>query len=103
MLSTRFGKSQDLISRTIFPILFDQFLPTQEGTFIDHLNYLEKVRVIDDAQWWFEIRDIRNSLTHEYFDDAGIIAGAVNKLLEETPKLIAFWEELKPKVEALLR
>jgi len=33
---------------------------------IDILNILEKLNIIDDANKWDELREIRNSIAHEY-------------------------------------
>lgn len=35
-------------------------------SFVDKLNLLERVEIIEDAYWWKDLRDLRNKLSHEY-------------------------------------
>ena len=41
----------------------------QNMPFIDRLNRLEKLSIIDDAEKWLNLREIRNLVSHEYPDN----------------------------------
>jgi len=63
----RFSKLQDVIGSRLFPFLLNALAETTEDkAFIDILNRLERLGVIDSAQAWSELRRIRNDIAHEY-------------------------------------
>ncbi len=68
-LTSKFSRASDLytqkIIRTIWILLHEPFVP-----FIDMLNQAEKLSIIYSADQLFEIRDLRNQITHEYLPDA---------------------------------
>ncbi len=68
-LTSKFSRASDLytqkIIRTIGILLHEPFVP-----FIDMLNQAEKLSIIYSADQLFEIRDLRNQITHEYLPDA---------------------------------
>jgi len=66
----RFSKLQDTIGEKIFPTLLLFLEEEIEGLpFIDILNKLEKLGIIDSVTEWKSLRIIRNSLSHNYDDD----------------------------------
>lgn len=101
VIYSRFGKLQDTIGNKIFPAIL---AITGEAalTFIDKLNTLEKLRYLNHAAWWLEIRDLRNQITHDYDDDYETIAKHTNTLIEQSQKLLAYWHYLKPKLTTLI-
>jgi uncharacterized protein with HEPN domain len=50
--------------------------------FIDILNRLEKLRIIDSAQKWIELRKIRNDIAHEYPSNLNERIEGINILFE---------------------
>ncbi len=103
MLTTRFGKLQDTIGARIFSMILESLLETSGGetlTFIDKLNRLEKIDYLDDANWWIELRDIRNQLTHDYPDSA-LLCDHLNKLIPIAHELLNYWASLKEKIKKL--
>lgn len=63
----RFSKLQDLIGSRLFPFLLDSLAETTDDkAFIDILNRLERLEIIDSALKWSELRKIRNDIAHEY-------------------------------------
>ena len=57
------------------------------GTLRDFLNQAEKMNLIDDAEQWMQVRELRNITAHEYNDQD--LTGYFQKLLAEAPKLLA--------------
>lgn len=63
----RFSKLQDSMGARLFPLLLETLLePVQNMAFIDQLNRLEQLDIIDETKDWIEIRKIRNDVAHEY-------------------------------------
>ena len=63
----RFSKLQDLMGARLFPSILELLAePVYDKAFIDILNRLEKLHVIESATEWVELRNIRNDIAHEY-------------------------------------
>jgi uncharacterized protein Usg len=67
-------------------------------TMIDKINKLEKLNIIDDANLWFEMREIRHHLTHEYPDHPEITARYLNQMFNLAPKLLLLLENIKKRI-----
>ena len=100
MMTTRFGKLQDIIGLKIFPIILN-LLEEDAVAFIDKLNKLEKLGYIEDANWWVELRGIRNKITHDYPDDHDLICSHISVVIVKATELIEFWQKLKTKIARL--
>ena len=63
-----FSKLQDKIGAKLFrKVLYDlKEIDNQNLSMIDILNLLEKLEIIEDSKEWDLLREIRNSLAHEY-------------------------------------
>ncbi|MCF6332950.1 MAG: hypothetical protein L3J11_06665 [Draconibacterium sp.] len=63
----RFSKLQDIMGSRLFPAILEALAePVTEKAFIDILNRLEKLGILESAQSWIELRKIRNDIAHEY-------------------------------------
>jgi hypothetical protein len=63
----RFSKLQDIMGSRLFPSILELLAePVSEKAFIDILNRLEKLKIIESALQWIELRKIRNDIAHEY-------------------------------------
>jgi len=100
MMTTRFGKLQDIIGLKIFPIILN-LLEEDAVAFIDKLNKLEKLGYIEDANWWVELREIRNKIAHDYPDDHDLICSHISVVIVKAAELIEFWQKLKTKIARL--
>ena len=78
----RFSKLQD----TIGAKLFKSYLLAQgesiDKPFIDILNQLEKDKILSVDEW-FELRDLRNEIAHEYEDDTDNIQNILNTIYKK--------------------
>lgn len=99
----RFTKLQDAMGARIMPLISglisDNFDPRP---FIDHLNILEKNGAISSAEKWQELRNLRNSLAHEYPDNTGA-AEVLNLLMSEWINLRDMYYFLKLYYETRLK
>lgn len=100
MMTTRFGKLQDIIGSKIFPIILN-LLEEDAVAFIDKLNKLEKLGYIEDANWWVELHEIRNKIAHDYPDDHDLICSHISVVIIKAAELIEFWQKLKTKIARL--
>jgi len=69
-LTSRFARLQDGMI-PVFRTLSQ--LELEEGhveTILDLLNLMEKRRIVDSVQVWQRIRQLRNAVAHEYWDDS---------------------------------
>jgi len=89
----RFSKLQDLMGNRLFPLTLEALAePVTDKAFIDILNRLEKLEILDSAFSWIRLRKIRNDIAHEY--PASII-----ERIEGINYLINHMEELKIIIE----
>lgn len=101
LLINRFAKLQDYLGTKII----DVFLEDQGEIFIDNmtmidkLHKLEKLEMVDDAELWKQMREVRNNLVHEYPDNMGKTADNLNKLFMLAPKLLAILENIKKRLK----
>jgi len=86
----RFAKLQDTLGQRLFKYTL-KFLgeDIENKPFIDILNLLEKLTVIDSAKEWMELRGYRNELSHNYENNPQTAVELINtlflkqKILEE--------------------
>lgn len=93
----RFSKLQDAIGEKLFPAILI-FLKEKNITsrpFIDILNRLEKINLLDDKNQWLKLRERRNELAHEYDDNAPGMTAAINHIFENKNILIEVFLKIK--------
>jgi len=75
----RFTKLQDAMGSRLFPAIL-QYLQEQyeERPMLDKLNRLEKLRYLQSAEAWQNIRNTRNKFAHDYPDDWERNAALIN-------------------------
>ncbi|MBP9727246.1 MAG: hypothetical protein KBD83_07270 [Gammaproteobacteria bacterium] len=94
LYTSRFSKLQDLMGNALYPkLLASTGEPVDEMTFIDRLNRLEKLGVIDDAENWMKMRQIRNHLSHEYPDQPELTAEYLNDAFDFGVTLLRYLEK----------
>lgn len=89
---SRFARLQDMLVKRFFRALALEDDPAWAGSVRDLLNLMEKRRVIDSAQAWMELRELRNEMAHEYEDSA--LQALQERARRAAPLLLA----LKPQV-----
>ncbi len=81
IMSSRLAKLQDVIGKNIFPLILRLEKEEIDNlSFLDRLNLLEKLGILDSKNKWLELRDIRNSISHEYPDDEDLMIENLNKI-----------------------
>ena len=84
----RFLQLQDTIGNKLFPLILQGLGEyTQNMPFIDILNKLEKLSVIESTEKWLSLRENRNLVTHEYPDNEKEIVDGLNELHQQSQYL----------------
>lgn len=84
--SARFARASDIfLSQYLrtFVLLSDKGF---QGSMRDFLNVGEKLKIIDDAEAWMSIRELRNIFAHEYTEDE--LPSVFKRLLNECPRVL---------------
>ena len=73
----RYSKLQDSMGKKLFPAILENLGEDIENIpFIDLLNKLEKLELIEDQRQWLRLREVRNLVTREYpFNTEEIVEG----------------------------
>jgi hypothetical protein len=77
----RFSQLQDTIGNELFLLILDglgEYAPKMPS--IDIMNSLEKLSIIESAEQWLSLRDIRNHVTNEYSGNEQEMVEALNEL-----------------------
>lgn len=78
----RFAKYQDLIGGKLFKqILLTEGEAVENMSFRDIFNRSEKIGIAESWEQWFELRQMRNEISHEYpvISDEGV--SSLNKII----------------------
>jgi len=76
--SSRFCRYQDMLGDKLLP-LWLELVGEKQKTFLDDLNRLEKLGIIDSAENWLQLRGLRNKMVHEYIESLELLASALNQ------------------------
>jgi len=93
----RFAKLQDAMGEKIFFLILE-FLKEENTTnkpFIDILNRLEQLGLLENKNVWLELRKIRNNIAHQYEDEPQQAAEALNAIYAVKPILEEIYITLK--------
>ena len=95
----RFAKLQDAMGEKLF-ILMLEFLEEENPKskpFIDTLNRLEQLGLLEDKNTWLELRKIRNNIAHQYEDDPKQASEALNSIYAVKPTLERIFQSIKTR------
>ena len=77
----RFSKLQDSMGAKLFKSLLLYQGENVNRPFLDILNQLEKIEILDVDEW-FEIRDLRNEIAHDYDSNDEVAIEILNSILK---------------------
>ena len=90
----RFSKLQDTIGGFLFKaILILAKEDVKSMTFLDILNRLEELKIIDKNRWLY-LRESRNEIAHEYSFNQEEVVDNINIIYEKTDELIKVYENI---------
>jgi len=92
----RFSKLQDAIGQRLFSGLLELLKePVKQQPFLDRLNRLEQLGVLEDKEQWLQLRSLRNTLSHEYENEPVAMSKAINYIYESKNMLLAIYVKVK--------
>ena len=92
----RFSKLQDTMGQKLFKNML-LFLgeDISNRPFIDILNIMEKLKLIDSVNDWRELREDRNELAHNYEDEPEEMSETINRLYNKKVVLEKIYIQIK--------
>src|SRR3989338_5692376 len=94
-MSYRFTKLQDAAGRLLRTVLLVLQEDIENSPFIDVLNRSEKLKIIESAEEWIKMRELRNILSHEYSEEEEEIAQGINQLHKMSERLCVIYSGIK--------
>ena len=95
----RFSKLKDTMGEKIFPsILLLDGEDVKKMTFIDRFIRLEELGIVEKEEW-MRLRKYRNEIAHEYSFNVAQIVEGINRIYQESEKLLHIFNIVKNYVE----
>ena len=89
----RFSEFQEQLGKTMRAIAIEDEQEVER--FGSVLAFMERLKLIDSADHWKLIRELRNAVNHEYEDDAPRLAEFFELMTREVPALFDFFNRLQ--------
>ncbi len=94
-IAYRFSKIQDNLGKLLRFYLLAKGENVDNLTMIDVLNLAERYELGIDKEKWFELRELRNLIVHEYESMAQKIADTLNKIHSELDYLVMLMKRIE--------
>lgn len=88
----RFSEFQEHLGKTMRAIAIEEEVNVER--FGSVLAFMEKLNIIETADRWKLIRELRNAVNHEYEEDAERLAQFFWETLQATPELFDYFQRL---------
>ena len=93
-LNFRFSKLQDIMGESIFNgILILSKEEVKKRTFLDKLNRLEELEIVDKNEW-LNLREVRNEIAHEYSFNQEEVVDSINLIYEKSDTIIKIYQKV---------
>ena len=103
-IAYRYIKTQSILGEKLFrEILEYAEFDTQNKSFIEILSELQKEGILEDIEEWKILREIRNSISHDYPYDEEDIIEAINFLYEKLSILENMINKIEEKYETITK
>ncbi len=87
----RFSKLQDTMGEKLFPTLLEIFgEEVKSKSFIDRLNRIEELGIVDKNEW-MRLRRDRNEIAHEYSFNKDEVVLGINSIYQAQNRLLAIY------------
>jgi uncharacterized protein with HEPN domain len=84
----RYSRLQDTVGDKLLPLML-LALGEKPAAAIDNLDRAERLGLLESADEWMTMRDLRNQMVHEYVEDLTVLTSALQTGHVFVPKLIA--------------
>jgi len=92
--SSRFSRLQDTVMDKLLPRLLTS-AGEAIGSAIDNLNRADRLGLVEKADEWVALRQLRNRLVHEYMEDAEDFSTVLNQVLRLSVELVESVKRIK--------
>jgi len=90
----RFTKLQDTLGEKVFPLILELASePVKKMSFIDRLNRLEELEILDKEKW-MSLRANRNEIAHEYSYNEEDVVENIEFIYTKSSDLIAIYNKI---------
>ena len=89
----RFSEFQEHLGKTMRAVAIEEEQDVERFGAV--LAFMERLQVLDSAQHWKLIRELRNAVNHVYGDDIERLTGFFTQLAKETPVLFEYCSRLQ--------
>ncbi len=96
-IAYRFSKIQDNLGKLIRMYMFLKGENVENLTMIDVLNLSERYNLGINKEKWFDLRELRNLIVHEYESQTEKIAETINRIYSELSYLDRLLDKLRIK------
>ena len=92
----RYSKLQDAMGERLFPsVLMILEENIAKMPFLDKLNRLEQLQLIESKDTWLYLRKLRNEFSHEYSNSTDENISAMNRLFDKLPDIYNIFMNIK--------
>jgi hypothetical protein len=95
----RFGRLQDTVGDKLLPLVL-LVLGEKASAAIDNLDRAERLGLINSADEWMAMRNLRNQMVHEYVEDPTVLASALQSGHAFVSALVAAAERVLAEIES---
>jgi uncharacterized protein YwqG len=88
----RFSEYQEHLGKAMRAIAIEEEQKTEPYTAV--LLYMEKLGIIDKAERWKELRELRNAINHEYEENTDRLTQFFDELVKASPQLFSWHDRL---------
>ena len=92
-MAYRFGKLQTTLGERLLWLVLD-VLEEPIAESVPFAQKLERLGTIPSADQWRSLRQVRNSIAHEYPDAPELRAASLNRFIEGAGELLEFWDQI---------
>ena len=89
----RFSEFQEHLGKAMRAVAIEEELEVERFGAV--LAFMERLQVLDSAEHWKLIRELRNAVNHEYEDETARVAEFFALLAKETPALLGYFSRLQ--------
>ena len=89
----RFSEFQEQMGKAMRAVAIEEEVDVDR--FGSVLAYMEKLGVLDSAEHWKILRELRNSINHLYEDDLVALTEFFAELADATPALLGYYQRLR--------
>lgn len=89
----RFSEFQEHLGKAMRAVAIEE--EQDVDRFGSVLAFMERLHVLDTAEQWKSMRDLRNAINHEYEDDSSRLGEFFRLLIAQTPALLGYFDRLR--------